>query len=143
MIKIITLFFLSSCAYLHRIDIGEIEARSTYVKVPFEINASTTGIDIQNVGTIVKEVYKSSASQISKHWSDAIALFQMGPRTGFPVYRETFADNILSKIYQICPSGNVTGLVGVREMNNYFAISGEIVKVQGFCLKKKTKRKNK
>ena len=33
-----------------------------------------------------------------------------------------------------CPSGKLTGLMSVRESRKYPVISGEIVKVTGYCV---------
>jgi hypothetical protein len=66
-----------------------------------------------------------------------IGLFQMGPQTGNPVYSKDYARNLMQLIYEKCPSGKVTGLTSVRESRKYPVISGEIVKVTGFCLIRK------
>ena len=58
-----------------------------------------------------------------------IAAFQMGARTGNPVYNEKYAEKLLDLISLECPDGRISGVQSVREMNKYPAISGEIVKV--------------
>ena len=63
----------------------------------------------------------------------------MGPRTGEPVWSsDTYADKVYLGLYEKCPSGQITGLTSIREINKYPVVSGEIVKITGFCLKKKT-----
>ena len=66
-------------------------------------------------------------------------MFQMGPRTGNPVYNERYAEDLLFLIKQKCPNGRVSGLTITREQSErYPVISGEIVKVTGHCLRKRS-----
>jgi hypothetical protein len=66
--------------------------------------------------------------------SEIISMFQMGPRTGNLVFNDTYAEGILLNLYQACPSGRITGLMSIRETRKYPVISGEIIKVTGYCL---------
>ena len=66
---------------------------------------------------------------------DIIALFQMGPKTGNPVFNPAYSDNLILKLRTLCPSGRITGLTSIRETNKYPVISGEIVKLTGYCFK--------
>ena len=62
---------------------------------------------------------------------DIIALFQMGPKTGKP-----FLTEISDKIITSCGprvQRRITGLTMVRETADYLVVSGEIVKVVGYC----------
>jgi hypothetical protein len=126
------------------VQVGEIENRPNHVRLPFEIKVSETGIDIQQAGDLAKAMSgKSKSGDTAQKIADIIALFQMGPRTGKPIYNETYADNIAREIYQKCPSGDITGLVLIREMASYPVVSGEIIKIKGHCLQPETQPKNK
>lgn len=142
--KLIFLLLLQSCAFLHHAQVGEIKYKKNHVRMPFEIKVSETGFDVQELGDIAGSLSNGNdAAGTTKEIADIIGMFQMGPRTGKPTYNEKYADSIAKAIYQKCPSGDITGLVMIREMASYPVISGEIVKIKGYCLQKKTKRKNK
>jgi hypothetical protein len=138
------LLFLQSCAIVHHVQVGDIEHKKNHVRMPFEIKVSETGIDIQEAGNLAKSLSgNSKAGKQAEGITDFIAMFQMGPRTGKPIYNETYADSLAKSIYEKCPSGEITGLVIVREMASYPVVSGEIVKIKGYCLQEQTERKNK
>lgn len=133
-------FILQGCAYVHHTQVGEIQSSAAYVPVPFEILVSQTGFNLQEAGAIGKAaMYDQNAGNNLQTLTAIIGLFQMGPRTGAPVYTsDSYADIIYQGLYEKCPSGQITGLQSTREMNKYPVVSGEIVKIRGICLKKKT-----
>ena len=49
-------------------------------------------------------------------------------------FNDKYADQLARDIYKRCPSGRITGLLAIREMNKYPVVSGEIIKVKGYCL---------
>lgn len=136
--KIIVLFALSSlfsCAALYHVQLGDIHSSSNYVMTPFDIKISETGFSLQEAKNIGKALTQSPETK--KQMDDIagfIGLFQMGPKTGKPVYVPNYATNLMKMIYEKCPSGKVTGLLSVRESREYPVVSGEIVKVTGYCL---------
>ena len=138
--KLLLLLLLTSCAYVHHIQVGEIRRNPNYDEIPFEILVSQTGFNLQEAGAIAGAVIQDkNAGENIQAIAAIIGLFQMGPRTGEPVWTsDTYADKVYLGLYEKCPSGQITGLTSVREMNKYPVVSGEIVKVTGFCLKKKT-----
>jgi hypothetical protein len=140
---LILLSLLSSCAVVHHVQVGDIESKRNYVRMPFEMKVSETGIDFQQAGNLTQALAKNQAGNQVKQIADIIALFQMGPITGNPIFNEKYADGLAKSIYTKCPSGNITGLVMIRETAKYPVVSGEIMKIKGYCLQKKTKRKNK
>lgn len=129
------LLITSSCAVLHHVQVGEVNDDPKYALRPFELKVSEVGVDFKEAGDIAKSLTKSKQAK-----SDIggvmgiIQLFQQGPRTGVPVFSETYAQNIVNDLYKECPSGQVTGLVSIREMRKYPVISGEIVKIKGYCM---------
>ena len=129
-----TILFLSSCAQLHHVQIGEIDNNPKFVQKPFDIKLSEVGVDIQEAGRITKALAGKDSNNEAKQIADIIALFQMGPRTGNPVYEKGYAKNLIQLIYEKCPSGRVTGLTSIRETRKYPVVSGEIVKLTGYCL---------
>ncbi len=131
--------FAQSCAYVHHVQVGDIENKKGFIKRPFEMKVSETGVDFQQAASLVNAVSRDrKVGQDAKRIADIIALFQMGPRTGKPVFNDVYADSLAKSIYEKCPSGEITGLVMIREMNSYPVVSGEIVKIKGYCLERKS-----
>lgn len=128
---------LSGCAVLHHVQVGMVDNRGGASAVPFEIMVSEVGVNVEQAGKIAKSTNTQAGSD-AKAISDIIALFQVGPRTGNPVYNEHYAEKVVYLIHEKCPSGKVTGLMSIREMREYPVISGEIVKITGYCLKTRT-----
>lgn len=124
----------SSCAMLHHVQLGEVVGSSSYNAVPFDIKISETGINIGELKEVSKVFLNKHGDKTADDAAAIIGLFQMGPRTGNTVYSKDYARNLIQLIYEKCPSGNVSGLMSIRETRKYPVISGEIVKVTGYCL---------
>jgi hypothetical protein len=137
LIPISILITLTSCAQLHHVQIGEIVSHPDYVQKPFEVKISETGFDIGEAIELSKTFMNKKDQQGADNISNIIAMFQMGPRTGKPVYVKGYAKNLIQVIYEKCPTGKITGLMSIRESRDYPVVSGEIVKVTGYCLIKK------
>lgn len=138
--KIILLFIsllLFSCAQLHHVQIGEVVSHPDYVQKPFDIKISETGVNIDEAKNISKVFMNKDQQKDAENVAGIIGLFQMGPRTGNPVYVKDYAKNLIQVLYEKCPSGKITGLMSVRESRKYPVVSGEIVKVTGYCLLRK------
>lgn len=132
---IILIFMLtSSCAMLHHVQMGEIVNSSGYSAIPFDIKISETGINIGELKDVSKVFLNKQGDKTADDVAALVGLFQMGPRTGNTVYSKDYARNLIQLIYEKCPSGNVSGLMSIRETRKYPVISGEIVKVTGYCL---------
>lgn len=125
---------------MHHTQVGEIKSHPNFEAIPFEVLVSETGFNLQEAGKIGAAVMSDkNAGDNLKTVTAIIGLFQMGPRTGEPIWStDTYADKAYLGLYEKCPSGQITGLTSIREMNKYPVVSGEIVKITGFCLKKKT-----
>jgi hypothetical protein len=100
----------------------------------FEILVSETGINLQEASDIGKlftsdKKTKSDMQAIN----DIISAFQMGPRTGNMVFNDKYADVVVPALMNKCPSGRITGLMSIRETAKYPVVSGEIVKLIGYC----------
>jgi len=44
------------------------------------------------------------------------------------------ANKVMDYIYAECPTGKMTGLTSVREAKAFGAVSGEIVRLSGYCI---------
>lgn len=124
----------NACAQLHHVQIGEIVNNPNYTQKPFDIKISETGINLQEAADIAKFVGNKDQGDTAQSIANTIGMFQMGPVTGNPVYVKDYAKNLIQVIYEKCPSGRVTGLTSIRETRKYPVVSGEIVKVTGYCL---------
>jgi hypothetical protein len=130
--------FLSACAIMHHTQIGEVDSRVVAYGQPFEILLSEVGVNLQEAGEILKATTRNSNAHKNIEGAQAIiALFQMGPKTGNPVYSDDYADPMFNIMRTKCPSGIYSGLTVVRETNKYPVVSGEIVKIKGYCMMKK------
>lgn len=131
-------FGLLSCAQLHHVQYGEIESYPGYVYKPFDIKLSETGVSLEEGASLASRLSRNTSdSDAIKSLAVIVSLFQMGPRTGNPVYEKGYAKNLIQILYEKCPSGRVTGLTSIRESRKYPVVSGEIVKVTGYCLLRK------
>jgi len=137
------LFLFQGCAIVHHVQVGEVRHKKDFVRMPFQLKISETGIDFGEMANISKSLSKNKAGNSVSSIAEIISLFQTGPRTGKPVYNESYADSLATALYKECPSGDITGLVLVREMNSYPVVSGEIIKINGYCLQRKTAKKGK
>jgi hypothetical protein len=133
----------TGCAWLHHAQVGEVDATSSMALRPFELKVSETGVSFDEAGKVMKALNGSKVGR--KDIDDAMAiiqLFQQGPRTGNPVFTETYAQNIVHDLYKECPTGKITGLISIRETRKYPVISGEIVKIKGYCAIARNSQKN-
>lgn len=135
--------FISSCAILHSVDVGEMNFhKSPGVKVtPLDVKVSEMGISVGEAATVADILLKNEHdSRVVRNLRAIIGLFQLGPRTGNPVFSEKYADKIIDEILEQCPSGQLTNVVTMRETNKYPVISGEIVRITGDCMQAPSKR---
>lgn len=131
------LFSLTGCAQLHHAQIGDIDNRPGYVKTPFDIKLSETGVNLEEIGAASRALLRGRAGKQAQGVAAIVGLFQMGPHTGNAVYTKDYAITMAKLVYEKCPSGHVTGLTSIRETRKYPIVSGEIVKITGYCLQKK------
>ena len=129
--------FVNGCAILHRVQLSDIDNTPGMVKVPIEVKVSETGVDVKQIEDIARAT-KSSGGEQTGDLAQMIQYFQMGPRTGAPVYTESYAQKVVYQLHTQCPSGRITGLSSIRETRDYSVIKGEIVKITGFCLRPRT-----
>lgn len=132
---LLLLMMSSGCAVMHSTQLGDIDADTVMSSKPFEIKLAAVGFDAQEAAetaAAIAELSGKSGDTFSTV-GDIIALFQMGPKTGKPVFTPKYSDQIIHELRTTCPSGRITGLTMVRETADYPVVSGEIVKVVGYC----------
>jgi len=128
-------FTTLGCANLHSIQLGDIYADKGDL-IPFEFKVNETGLNIGEASAIGKAFVRNKQTRQAMSTAQTIiAMFQYGPRTGNLVYSEDYANMLFQEIRKECPSGQITGLVSIRETRKYPVISGEIVKIKGYCIK--------
>lgn len=131
-----------SCAALHHVQVGDLDDNSKYALRPFELKVSESGVNFEEAGRIIQTLNNSKVGKKDVgNASSYIQLFQQGPRTGEPVFTESYAQNIVNDVYRECPTGKITGLMSIRESRKYPVISGEIVKIKGYCMLPRTASK--
>ncbi|MGE0763601.1 MAG: hypothetical protein AB7N80_10020 [Bdellovibrionales bacterium] len=128
---------LSGCAFLHHQQLGDVDSDVVRKGRKFVILLSETGVNVAEAGSILKATTRHQKTQQDVGRATAIIeMFQMGPRTGNPVFTEKFADNLVDQILERCPKGRISGLASTRESAKYPVVSGEIVKITGYCYDK-------
>ena len=121
-----------SCARLHHAQVGEIDSSAVLEGNRFEIIISESGLNLDDAAEVAK-LFAGSQSKEVDTIRDIIKLFQMGPSTGNPVFEEQYADVLFDVLNAECPDGQITGLVSIRESADYPVVSGEIIKLVGYC----------
>ena len=124
----------SSCASLHSYQVDDIDSSSGAL-TPFEVQVDETGFDFREGMEVGKALVDRRSAERLNTAEDVISLFQVGPSTGKPTFRDTWADGLVAAIRDQCDSGRVTGLTTVRETNRYPVVSGEIVTLKGYCVR--------
>ncbi|MBD65906.1 MAG: hypothetical protein CME62_11910 [Halobacteriovoraceae bacterium] len=130
--KFLIFILVSSCAIKHHVQVGDIAPMDSEKSKPFEVLLSETGVNLEQASDLITAATKDGGR--AQEVQNIISMFQVGPRTGNPVFNEKYADVLPELILKECPSGKVTGLLMIRETNSYPVVSGEIVKVRGYCL---------
>lgn len=130
----LVLLLSSGCAIMHHTQVSEVDSKIVLSGKRFEILVSEVGVNFKEIGNLAQSLtrHKKTGSDI-KNVQEAISLFQMGPRTGNPVFTDLYADKIFRLLKQKCSSGKISGLTSIRETAKYPLVSGEIVKIIGYC----------
>ena len=117
------LLILGGCVSLHHVQFGEIDNTAELGARPFDLTVEYAGLDEQAV-----------LEQIAGDLASVTALFQMGPRTGIPRRVSDQADGIVEKMYEVCPSGEITGVTSRRETLRVPFAGVERIHITGYCL---------
>lgn len=129
---------LAGCAVLHHVQLSDIDNRSQYAAIPFDVKVSENGFNVGEAVGIAQAMSRNANDRQNLGDLGAIIeTFQMGPRTGSPVYTDRYAEKLIYQLHTQCPSGMLTGVQSIRESREYPVIKGEIIKVTGYCLRPK------
>lgn len=128
------LLSLTACSQLHHVQISDID-QSQGALTPISIRVNELGFDASETAQIASDLASSEKdSENLQAVATILALMNMGPSTGTPVYNDAYADQIMQQVNAQCPSQKLTGLTSVRESTNVGTVSGEVVRVDGFCI---------
>ncbi|MCL9782297.1 hypothetical protein M9194_12755 [Vibrio sp. S4M6] len=134
-LSVISSVFLCSCSQLYHVQLGEIDQTQGEL-APFSVKVNEFGLDVSTTARIGSSVATSeAASENMQDFGEIFALMNLGPTTGNAVWNSHFADKIMQLVKAQCPGQKITGLTSVRESSDYGTISGEIVRVDGYCIK--------
>ncbi len=134
LIPIGALLLLSACARLDHVQIGDIDQTQGQLS-PISVKISEKAIELAVVAGVAAELATNASNkQHLKEIRDFLALINMGPRTGNPVFNDTYAQHVLKNLHQQCATGNITGIRNTREAKAYGPVSGEIVRINAFCI---------
>ena len=128
------LSLMTGCAVLHSVQLGEIDSSVVLEGRRFEIKVNELGFDVEQVLAVAEAIATQSDGSDSI-LADIFALSNMGPRTGTPVYNPEYSDGIIDSLRKECPSGQISGLMSIRESIDFDVISGEFVRLVGYCAK--------
>jgi hypothetical protein len=131
----VILSLMTGCAVLHSVQLGEIDSSVVLEGRQFEIRVNELGFDVEQILAVAEAIATASDGSEFSVLADIYAVSNMGPRTGRPVYNDEYSDGIIDRLRKECPSGQISGLMSIRESAEYPVISGEIVKLVGYCAK--------
>lgn len=127
---------INGCAIMHHTQVGEVDSDVVLNGERFEVLVSEFGFNFKEAGNAAKSFSRNKETRSSiQTVNNIIALFQMGPKTGNQVFDDRYADEIFGAIKKRCAKGKVSGLTSVRETAKYPVVSGEVVKIIGYCQK--------
>lgn len=132
----LSVLLLDSCAILYHVQIGEIDNRKASHVTPVEMKVSETGIDLTDARLLSKALLNKQTGNDVNKALEILGLFQMGPRTGAPVYTIAYIKNLNADLKSQCLNGTLTGIESIRESRKYPVVSGEIIKVKALCITK-------
>jgi hypothetical protein len=125
----------SGCVFLHSAQMGDVDSKVVLEGERFEIRISEQGFNLQE-GAMLVEAFADAAGKAKgiRDAANIIKLFQTGPKTGNPVFSDDYTDDLIHQLKLKCPSGRISGLTSVRETAKYPVVSGEVVRLIGYCL---------
>jgi hypothetical protein len=131
---LLVLDLTAGCARLDHVQIGSID-QSQGELVPVSVRLSETGFDATAAAEIGRVASRGRTAENFKQLRDILALINMGPRTGNPVFDDAYAQRLQEYLLVECPSGRLTGIRAIREAKTAGPVSGEIVGVDAYCIR--------
>jgi len=130
----LSFLLIGGCSQLHHVHIGNID-QSQGKLTPFTVEVNELGFDAAKTAEIGAEVAKSASTSDDLEFIALIlAVSNFGPKTGNPVYNDAYAEKMVYEVIKSCPSKKITGLTSVREATSVGPISGEVVRINGYCI---------
>jgi len=128
------ILLLSACARMDHIQIGDIDQSQGQLK-PISVKVSENTVNVDAALAVTDAIVKNASGSDEVEALRAIwALMNMGPRTGYPVFNDSYAQNVLNQLYEQCQSGKITAIRSIREANDYAIASGEIIRIDADCI---------
>jgi len=131
---LLVLALTAGCTRLDHVQIGSID-QSQGELVPVSVRLSETGFDATAAAEIGRVASRGRTAENFKQLRDILALINMGPRTGNPVFDDAYAQRLQEYLLVECPSGRLTGIRAIREAKTAGPVSGEIVGVDAYCIR--------
>jgi len=133
-IFLLAVIAMAGCARLDSVQIGSIDQTQGDL-TPISVRFSETGFDAAAAAEIGRIASDGQTAENFEDLRTILALMNMGPRTGNPVYDDTYAEKLLAYLRNECRSGKITGIRAIREAKAAGPVSGEIVGVDAFCIR--------
>ena len=128
------ILLLSACARMDHVQVGDIDQSQGKLK-PISVKVSENTVSVDATLSFADAMTKNASANDDIEALQTIwALLNMGPRTGNPVFDDSYAQNVLNQLYAQCPSGKITAIRSIREANDYAIASGEIVRIDADCI---------
>jgi len=124
---------LAGCARLDHFQMGTIDQTQGETH-PVSVRLSETGIEAAAIAEVASRSAKGQTANQLGDLAAVLAMLNMGPRTGNPVYDDTYAEKIQDYLLVQCPSGKLTAIRAIREARSAGPVSGEIVGVEAECI---------
>ena len=133
-IFLLAMIVMSGCARLDSVQIGSIDQTQGDL-TPISVRFSETGFDAAATAEIGRALSDGQNAEYFEDLRTILSLMNMGPRTGNPVYDDTYVENLLTYLRNECDSGKITGIRAIREAKTAGPVSGEIVGIDAFCIR--------
>ena len=116
-------------------QIGAID--NTVAGVPINVVITDIGVDAAKVARRMEQIVQFNKKKKNNTVSNAISMFQVGPKTGAPVYDEHWGEHLLKELHLKCPSGRLKNVHSRRLSTDYgdTGVTKEIVVVDAICLR--------
>ena len=131
---LLSIIALIGCTRVHHVHIGAID--HTQRGLPIEVVIDSIGVDAAQVARTVESITQRGQKKSDK-LSDTIALFQMGPKTGAPVYDPHWGERLMRELHQKCPSAKLRNIHTQRLSTDYgnTGTTRELLIVRALCIR--------
>ncbi len=130
------LLMLSACAQIHHVQIGSID--NTANGIPIEVVVKTVGVDAAKVVRTAENISQfGKKKKKNNKASNIVAMFQMGPKTGAPIYDEVWGEKLMTELHLKCPTAKLKNIHSIRTATDYAGsgITQETVIIRALCIR--------